>query len=258
MTAVYGTSVSPPYSHTVNRATTAISLTSLPNPSAFGQNVTLTAAVTPGNAEGTVTFYDGVTVLGAGSLSGGVATLDLTTLSLGLHPSMTAAYGGSANYTGSTSADYLHTVTSGTVTVQYPVANSWNLVSLPLTVVDARKTAVFPTATSYAYAFQIPGGYVRRDTLENGTGYWLKFPSSQSVSITGAIRAKDTLAVYTGWNLIGSVSAPAVADSIIQIPPGIVTTSYYGYTGAYTAADTLQPAKGYWVKVSQNGTIVLR
>lgn len=258
MTASFGTSTSPPYSHTVNQAPTTTSLTSVPNPSTFGQNVTLTATVTPGGASGTVTFYDGVTTLGTGPLSGGTATLDITTLALGPHPAMTAAYGGNTNYIGSTSAPYLHTVSSGIVTLQYPVANSWNLVSLPLTVADPRKTVVFPAATSFAYAFDVQGGYVRRDTLGNGIGYWLKFPSAQSVSITGALRARDSIAVHAGWNLIGSISSPALAASIIQIPPGIVTTSYYGYTGAYTTADTLKPAKGYWVKASQNGTIVLR
>jgi hypothetical protein len=258
MTAVYGTSVSPPYSHTVNQATTATSLTSLPNPSTFGENVIFTAIVTPGDAPGTVTFYDGPTMLGTGPLSGGIATLNLATLATGPHAAMTAVYGGNANYLGSTSPAYLHTVTTGTVTVQYPVAGSWNLVSLPLTVADARKTAVFPTASSFAYAFEIPTGYVRRDTLDTGNGYWLKFPSAQSVSITGAMRARDTIALSTGWNLIGSLSSPALADSIIQIPPGIVVTPYYGYTGSYTAADTLQPACGYWVKASANGTLVLR
>jgi hypothetical protein len=258
LTAAYGTSTSPPYSHTVNQASSTTGLTSIPNPSTFGQNVTLTALVTPSTATGTVTFYDGVTTLGSGALSGGVATLDITTLALGPHPALTAAYAGNPNYTGSTSAPYLHTVSSGTVTLQYPVANSWNLISLPLAVADPRKTSVFPTATSFAYAFGVQSGYVRRDTLENGVGYWLKFPSTQNVSITGALQARDSVAVNTGWNLVGSISYPAVADSIIQIPSGIVVTSYYGYTSGYAVADTLQPAKGYWVKVNQNGTLILR
>ena len=40
----------------------SVTLTASPNPSSYGQAVTLTAAVTPG-ATGKVTYYDGVTIL---------------------------------------------------------------------------------------------------------------------------------------------------------------------------------------------------
>jgi hypothetical protein len=43
---------------------TAVTLTSSANPSAFGQRVTLSADVSPSSADGSVTFYDGMTVLG--------------------------------------------------------------------------------------------------------------------------------------------------------------------------------------------------
>ncbi len=66
----------------------------------------------------------------------------------------------------------------------YTYTDAWNLVSVPLNVADARKTVLFPTATSNAFAYT-PSGYIVRDTLQNGTGYWLKFPSAQSVGITG-------------------------------------------------------------------------
>jgi hypothetical protein len=146
----------------------------------------------------------------------------------------------------------------GAVVGQYAVSDGWNLVSVPLTVIDYRKTAVFPSSISSAFAFDQTGGYVSRDTLRNGTGYWLKFPATQTVGVTGMVRLRDTLYVSTGWNLIGSISNPAIADSIIQMPSGIVGSQYYGYSGAYSVADTLFPAKGYWVKINQNGQLILR
>ncbi len=145
-----------------------------------------------------------------------------------------------------------------TTTVQYAVNEGWNMASLPLAVTDPRKTVVFPSATSSAFTFEQQGSYVVRDTLKNGAGYWLKFSSAQIVNITGTVRTEDSLAVHAGWNLVGSISNPVVVDSIVQIPPGIISAHFFGYAGGYSAADTLQPGAGYWVKVSQNGTLVLR
>jgi endonuclease I len=146
---------------------------------------------------------------------------------------------------------------SGTVH-QYAVNEGWNVTSLPLTVSDPRKTVVFPSATSFAFAFDQTAGYVIRDTLRNGEGYWLKFFPAQNVNISGTVRTQDSITVRSGWNLVGVISNPIVASSIIQIPPGIVVSSYFGYSGGYVAADTLQPSKGYWVKVSQNGKLILQ
>ncbi len=88
-------------------AATSTSLTAAPNPATAGATVTLTATVTSGTAgtiTGTVTFLDGGTSIGTGSVgAGGVATLMTSALAAGSH-SITASYGGDANYAGSTTA----------------------------------------------------------------------------------------------------------------------------------------------------------
>jgi hypothetical protein len=97
---------------TVNQAGTTTSLTSAPNPSAVAQAVTLTAVVAPaytGTPTGTVTFMDGATTLGTGTLNGGVATYTTSSLAIGQH-SMTAVYSGDANNGGSTSSVLTQTV----------------------------------------------------------------------------------------------------------------------------------------------------
>lgn len=136
-----------------------------------------------------------------------------------------------------------------------PVNVGWNMVSLPLSVSDARKSTLFPTATSGAFAYH--GGYQLKDTLENGTGYWVKFSADQIVDIVGATRAADTVAVSAGWNMIGSVSAPLPVVSIAADPTGILQSPFYGYGGSYGVADTIFPGNGYWVKAAQAGTLVL-
>ncbi len=68
----YSGSNSPTLTQTVNSGliSTTTSLTSSPNPSAYGQSVTLTATVSPSSGTGTptgsVTFMDGTTSLGSG------------------------------------------------------------------------------------------------------------------------------------------------------------------------------------------------
>jgi len=97
---------------TVNPAGTTTAIVSSLNPSALGQSVTFTATVTSpaGAPTGTVTFRDGAAVLGTSTLSAGAATFATAALSGGVH-SITAVYGGSPNFAGSTSGILSQTVT---------------------------------------------------------------------------------------------------------------------------------------------------
>ncbi len=87
-------------------ATTTTTLTSSLNPSITGKAVTFTATVSSGSGgtpTGKVTFMDGVTSLGTKTLSGGTAAFVTYKLSPGSH-NVTAVYGGSTSFAGSTSA----------------------------------------------------------------------------------------------------------------------------------------------------------
>ncbi|MDH4352145.1 MAG: Ig-like domain-containing protein, partial [Gemmatimonadota bacterium] len=93
---------------TVNSAPTATAVSSLVNPSVFGQSVMFTATVTavaPGGGipTGTVQFKaDGVDLGGVVALNGsGQAQLSVDTLSVGTY-GITAEYGGATNYAPST------------------------------------------------------------------------------------------------------------------------------------------------------------
>ena len=91
---------------------TTTALTSSLNSSVSGQDVTLTATVTAasGSATGSVTFNDGSSVLGTGTLGvGGVATLVTSSLTVGSH-AITAAYSGDASHAASTSPVLTQTV----------------------------------------------------------------------------------------------------------------------------------------------------
>ena len=90
---------------------TSTALTAAPNPASFGQTVTLQATVTTG-ATGKVTFYDGFTVLGVGTISGTHASLTTTFLPVGTR-SLHARYDGDSTYAASISTAVGLPVTAG-------------------------------------------------------------------------------------------------------------------------------------------------
>lgn len=148
---------------------------------------------------------------------------------------------------------------SAEVTRQYPVRRGWNMVSVPMTVGDPRTTTLFPTADSEAFEYVAGAGYVGRDSLQPGVGYWIRFAADQSVGITGVPFILDTVDVAAGWNLIGSVEGRVPADGVTSVPPGIIQSAFSTHTDSgYAAADTLLAGAGYWVKVSSPGRLVLR
>jgi hypothetical protein len=111
ITAVFGgdsknrASTSLPLYQEVQEATTT-TLSSSPNPSAYEQAVTFTATVASGlgappNGE-TVSFLDGKTVLGSGTLSGGAATFTTSALKKGT-TAVKAVYDGDSTFAASTS-----------------------------------------------------------------------------------------------------------------------------------------------------------
>jgi hypothetical protein len=140
--------------------------------------------------------------------------------------------------------------------ISFVFGANWNMVSVPLAVEDYRKSSLFPVASSAAFAFD--AGYAAKETLEQGVGYWLKFPGIDTVTLFGTGLALDTVDVSEGWNMIGSIGSPAATSAIEEIPPGIVVSPYFGYNGSYSIIDTILPSRACWVKVSAGGKLVLK
>ncbi|MBI4810156.1 MAG: T9SS type A sorting domain-containing protein, partial [Ignavibacteriales bacterium] len=147
-------------------------------------------------------------------------------------------------------------VISGTVNRSYPFKDGWNMLSVPLLVNDFSKEALYPTAISKAFTYLT--GYVVKETLDVGPGYWLKFSDTGHVDMTGYLCDPETVDVNVGWNMIGSTSAAVCTCSITSLPGGIITSDFFGYNGSiYQKTDTIQPGNAYWVKVNQSGQLVL-
>ncbi|HEY3322403.1 MAG TPA: Ig-like domain repeat protein [Planctomycetota bacterium] len=114
---------------TISIAPSSTTLAAFPTPSQIGQNVTFTAAVNgkPSGATpaGSVTFYDGGVAMGAPvALDGsGQAILTVSWGALGAH-SVTASYGGNADYSASGSSALTHNVVNGNSTTALATSGS--------------------------------------------------------------------------------------------------------------------------------------
>ncbi|HUN65556.1 MAG TPA: T9SS type A sorting domain-containing protein [Bacteroidota bacterium] len=143
-----------------------------------------------------------------------------------------------------------------TATVFQTVGSGWNMISVPVQVADYHKTTLYPGAASNAFFYS--SGYAVAPVLANGVGYWLQYASAAPIFVSGAAIAAETLAVYTGWNMIGPPSYPLLKSAIVV--NGTTTLSnYFSYKNGYgyQVVDTLFPGLAYWIQVSGNGTFIL-
>jgi hypothetical protein len=92
------------------RTPSALALLSSPNPSAYLQDVALTATVTPSSATGLVEFAEGDSTLGSATVTGGTATLSVPGLTEGDH-AIVARYGGDGEAERAFAPAWTHTVT---------------------------------------------------------------------------------------------------------------------------------------------------
>ncbi len=183
----------------VNQNSTTTSLTSSLDPSIYGQAVTFTATVTGqnGTPTGTVSFYDGTTFLGTGTLSNGVATYGTSALSVGSH-SMTAVYGGDTNFSGSTSNVLKQVVNQASTTTALRSSRNPSNYGQAVTF-HATITGQYGGTPTGTVSFYDGTTLLGTGTLKNGAAtYTISALSAGSHSMT---------AVYGGdQNFVGSTS----------------------------------------------------
>jgi hypothetical protein len=186
------------------KAATTTALASSLNPSSLGQFIILTATVTSNrNGEtGTVIFLDGTNTLGTGTLSGGMARLSTRALALGLH-SITAAYGGDSNFTGSTSTPVMQVVNKA--------RTGTRLTSSPNPSMDGQAVTFTATVTS---ADGVPPNGETITLMAGKTALGTGTLSGGSTSLTtSALKVGITRvsAVYGGDSVFaGSTSMPVM------------------------------------------------
>ncbi len=137
-------------------------------------------------------------------------------------------------------------------TLQATTNNGWNVLSVPVKCGDMHASSVYAGSSSPAFVFE--NGYVQKDILENGKGYWINFNGTQKISYRGEA-VNTPITVKEGWNIIGAYNKSIPVTSVVTDPVGILQSQFFGFDSMYCASAYLEPGKGYWVKVSKPGTI---
>jgi autotransporter-associated beta strand protein len=222
-----------------NVTTNTLVLTSGSNPSTYGNSVTFSATVSPAPTNGeSVTFKDGATTLGTGTISAGVAAFSISTLAFGSH-SITAVYAGDVTNTASTSAALAFNVNQAVVTVASGItANSKtyngtttatiNSNSVVLSGVVAGDSGnVVLSTNGYGATFSSAAVGTGKTVTVSGltltgsaaSNYTLTPPTGLTANITAAtltVTANSTNRVYGAANptFTGSVTGQQNGDSI--------------------------------------------
>ena len=151
---------------------------------------------------------------------------------------------------------YLQIQNNYQICSNFSVSNGWNMISIPTGVSNNNYLTLFPNAvpgTLYGYE----GTYVTTTSVENGEGYWLKFPGSEMVEVCGTDITERILNLASGWNMIGGVNCNVPLSSVIDPGGIIVPGTLYGYNGTYTVSNSINVTKGYWIKTNATGFVTI-
>jgi Bacterial Ig-like domain (group 3) len=250
ITGIYGGdanftgSTSPILTQTIGKAASSTAVASSNNPSIIGTAVTLTASVTSpvtGALTGTVTFQEGTSALGTGTLSGGAATFITSGLTAGTH-SITAVYSGDANFAGGTSPALMQTVNRVTSSISVASSNNPSIVG----------SAVTFTATVTSSATSIPTGTV---TFQDGAatlGTGMLSGGNATLATSALVGGVHSItAIYGGDASVANSTSPGltqtVADFSLSASPTVVAATA-GSTSTY--AITITPQGGFSQTIS--------
>ena len=203
--STFNQSSSLPVSLQVNKATTTTVAAVAPPSSNPGQAVQLSARVTPATATGSITFMDGTTAIGAPVvLVGGIASTITSSLTVGNH-SVTAVYGGDANFLGSTSAPVIESV--GTAP---PTPTTTGLSVIPTTSSFGQAVTltatVAPSGATGTVNFMEGTATIGSQILNGGIATFT------TASLGAGIRSLS--AVYSGDTVFATSTSPLVTETV--------------------------------------------
>jgi hypothetical protein len=244
--ATFEASDSLPLIQQVNPASTTTSLSSSSNPSIYGGSVTLTAIVTgAGTAAptGSVTFKDGTTTLGIGTLVAGAGNSSTaifsTSLLTGGSHAVSAVYNADPNYLNSTSSAITQTINKASpiITVTSSLNPSTYGQSITFNASVAGAGAAAPTGT---VTFKDGTTTLATSPLVPGTTH-----QSTATFVTSALSG-GSHAVTVVYNADGNyltTTSPAINQVINKATPTVGITSNlnpsaYGQSVSFKASVT--------------------
>ncbi|QDU10893.1 Ig-like domain-containing protein [Gimesia aquarii] len=206
------------------KSSTSTALTSNNNPATFGENIVLTATITPSDATGTVTFQSGATVLGTATIGQGSGSLTVSDFGIGAY-SLTATYGGDANYEESTSAALSQVVDKIVTTTTLASSDLTSTFGQFITLT----ATVSPSSASGTVTFQSGATLLGTATVGQGSGS-LRIPDL-------AAGANTLTAVYGGNATLSGSTSSTVSQVVSGLAPSLLMESDLQYGGAFRVPD---------------------
>lgn len=125
----------------------------------------------------------------------------------------------------------------------------WNLFSVPVSYIYSADSNCVPKSPIYEL---YNGIYYQTNYISGGYGYWVDMDSSCYLNVTGPSVSINNFYVYQGWNLIGAPSQQINFANVVgscNITRGPLW--YDPSINSYVSSPTLDPGKGYFLKVDQ-------
>jgi hypothetical protein len=215
-----------------------------------GQSVTFTAHIFPSGTTGTVTFYDGSSIIGSASVnSSGDAALSISTLSVGVH-TISAVYGGSVTYSGS-SATLSQTVNKANTTSTIISQSSTTSVAGQPVIVAFGVSPIAPGSGTLTGTVTVSDGVGDACTAAVGSGSCsLSFASAGSKTLKAAYNGDSNFNPSTSASLNHNVTDFSITPSPVTqtVKAGqkttykITLTSMNGFAGTVSLSCTGLPA----------------
>jgi hypothetical protein len=202
---------------TVESASTQIALTASANPATYGSAVTFTATITSNGsiATGNVSFTDGTTTLGTGTLNAsGVATFTTSSLAPGAH-TIVANYAGDGRASASVSTP-VNLVVLETTSVTLTSSANPTLTLSPITLTASVRNAGVGTPTG---TITFTDGTTTLGTVSLSSG-----AASLTVPQLSAA-THNIVASYTGDSDNAAATSSTLAQVVQLRPTGVVLTS---------------------------------
>ncbi len=138
----------------------------------------------------------------------------------------------------------------------------WNLVSLPCLLSNFDANVVFPGKTGSMFTFNTATRiYDAKSILENGLGYWVNYPNTTTVTISGsAMGSVNVTATQPGWVLVGSQETDISISSLVLNNGAIRLGSVFQYNAVarcYQSTTLITPGDACWINVSKSCIITL-
>lgn len=142
------------------------------------------------------------------------------------------------------------------IMIPYMYYEGWTTVGLPVIAANTNYQYIFPDAIENTM-FSFDDGYELETNLVNGEGYWLRFSDQGYTTYTGFELEEITIQLEEGWNMISGISEVTPIHSIFDPYELIIPNTIYNFVEGYNLVDELEPGRGYWLRSSGNGDIMV-